>query len=64
VYILSILITIVNSCNVCVFYFCIFRNKLDVFETTGLITLAYLTGAWSWEEKFITLALYHGRKMK
>ncbi len=33
-YILSVLIIAANSCNVCMFYFCIFSNKLDLFEAT------------------------------
>jgi hypothetical protein len=38
-YLLSILIRIVNSCIVCVFYFCIFSNTLDLFKATYFITL-------------------------
>ncbi len=33
----SILITFVNGRNVCVFYFCIFSDKLDLSEATCLI---------------------------
>ncbi len=36
-YIFSILIIFVHSCNVCVFYFCIFCNKLDLLEATWSI---------------------------
>ncbi len=35
--ILSVLINHVNSCNVCVFYFCIFSNQPDLFEETCVI---------------------------
>ncbi len=35
--ILSIFIISVNSCNVFVFYFCIFNNKLDLFKRTCFI---------------------------
>jgi hypothetical protein len=37
--ILSILIRIVNSCNVCVFYFCTFSKTLNLFKETYFITL-------------------------
>jgi len=37
------LIIIVNSCNVCVFYFCIFRNKLYVFKVTHFITVGLIS---------------------
>ena len=36
-YMLSILIIFVNSCKVCVFYFCIVRHKLDLFQETCFI---------------------------
>ncbi len=42
-YTLSILIIFVNSCKVCVFYFCIFTNKLDLFKSTCSI-LKHLFG--------------------
>jgi len=35
--ILSVLINAANSCNVCVFHFCILSTKLDLFETTCFI---------------------------
>jgi hypothetical protein len=45
---LGVSITFVNNfpfnylCSVCVFYFCIFRNKLDFFEATCFIILLTL----------------------
>ncbi len=30
----SVLIVSLNSCNVCVFWFCIFSNRLDLFQAT------------------------------
>jgi hypothetical protein len=36
---LSVLINAVNSCNVCVLYFCIFSNKLDLFQETYFIII-------------------------
>ncbi len=34
---------VVNNCNVCVFYFCIVSNKLDLFEATHFIIMNLLT---------------------
>jgi len=31
---MSVLIISVNSCNVCVFYSCVFSNKLALFKAT------------------------------
>jgi hypothetical protein len=39
--ILSVLVIFVNCYNVCVFYICIFSNKLDLFEVTSFIIMTF-----------------------
>ncbi len=53
-HILPIVIIFVNSCNVCMFYFCTFNSKLDLFEVACSIIHALDLFTWMHQLKALS----------